>query len=242
MCSLKLYLKLPIFVARQLVRHRTASLSEYSARYSVLKDEFHIPDLDQLVPQSKDNRQGRAEVSIENLGLQEHIQEEMKIRAESEFSFYNWLIGQTCQMTDDIIVLEYDRKLEEHETVSRELARINLPLSTYTEWYWKIDLHNLMHFLQLRCDSHAQYEIRVYADVINQILKDWLPLTYNAFEEHRLKAQSISATGGKFIAELVNVISQGDSKNMRYTAEGLADRMEINNRERDQLFKLLKID
>ncbi len=170
MVELKFHVKLPIFVARQWIRHRTANVNEYSGRYSEMKDEFYIPELSQLRHQSTMNRQGRSEDLIGD-GEAGKVQKMMSDTQENLFKEYN-----------DYLELD----------LTRELSRINLPLSTYTEWYWKIDLHNLLHFLKLRMDGHAQYEIRVYADIIADILKLAVPLTYEAFENYILDGIAFS--------------------------------------------------
>ena len=171
MCELKLHVKLPIFVARQWIRHRTANVNEYSARYSVMDTEFYQPRAEDLAMQASDNRQGRglvldAERAAEVLHL-------LKRDAAQAFDTYTHLI-------DD-------------QALARELARIGLPLSAYTQWYWKVDLHNLLHFLSLRMDSHAQYEIRVFAEAIGQVVADWVPLAWEAFCDYRLGGATLSS-------------------------------------------------
>ena len=173
MCEIKLHAKMPIFVARQWIRHRMASMNEYSARYSVLDRDFYIPDAGQIAGQSTINNQGRGECLDP-----EQAREVLSILRQDATQCY----------------AGYERMLDpEGLGVARELARINLTLNTYTQFYWKIDLHNLMHFLALRSDPHAQYEIRVYAEIIMNILKEWVPVTYEAFREYRLGAFSFSA-------------------------------------------------
>ncbi|MBI5707152.1 MAG: FAD-dependent thymidylate synthase [Armatimonadetes bacterium] len=159
---LTFHCKMPIFVARQWVRHRTARLNEISGRYSVMKDEFYLPNPEQIRYQSANNKQGRSDEAIP-------FDEAMKLIAELE------------QEQKDAY-RRYDGLVE--KGVARELARMNLPLSLYTEWYWQIDLHNLFHFIHLRADAHAQYEIRVFADALAQCAKAVAPLAYEAFEEH----------------------------------------------------------
>ena len=164
MCEIKLHVKLPIFVARQWIRHRTANVNEYSARYSVLDREFYIPRPEDLAVQASDNRQGRGatlspEAAAEVMRL---------LRRDAE---------QTYET--------YEHLMEGHE-LARELARMDLTLNYYTQWYWKVDLHNLLHFLSLRLDPHAQLEIRVYAEAIAAITADWVPLTWEAFGDYRV--------------------------------------------------------
>jgi thymidylate synthase (FAD) len=172
MCEIKLHVKLPVFVARQWIRHRTASVNEYSARYSILKGEFHLPDVADLARQSKTNAQGRSEPYGEDEARV--IRRDMSLAYDAAFATYE-------DFTD-----------EHGNDLARETAREVLPLSTYTEWYWKVNLHNLMHFLRLRADPHAQMEIRVYADVICKMMQRWVPDIYEAFEDYRLHAHTFS--------------------------------------------------
>jgi len=182
MVELKFHVKLPIFVARQWIRHRTANVNEYSGRYSVMKDEFYVPDGQAIHYQSKRNKQGR----------------EGDVPAELRHKVMEILTTSQKHMYD-----EYSQLLE--EDIARELARINLPLSLYTEWYWKIDLHNLFHFLHLRIDPHAQYEIRVYANAIAEITKKVVPMAWEAFEDYILKAQTFSRIEMKILAEKLDL-------------------------------------
>jgi thymidylate synthase (FAD) len=170
MVELKFHVKLPIFVARQWIRHRTANVNEYSGRYSVMKDEFYVPEHQAIHFQSLRNKQGRREEEVPP----ELRQKVLEILSHSQQQLYK----------------EYEQLLE--DDIARELARINLPLSLYTEWYWKIDLHNLFHFLKLRMDEHAQYEIRVYAHTIAEITKTVVPLAWEAFEDYNLKSEKFS--------------------------------------------------
>jgi thymidylate synthase (FAD) len=172
MCEIKYHVKLPIFVARQWIRHRTANVNEYSARYSIMDKDYYLPAADQLATQSIDNRQGRGEVLDEATARQ--------VLA---------LLRQDAEQTYG----HYELMLEEDIGLARELARMNLTLNTYTQWYWKTDLHNLFHFLRLRADRHAQYEIRVYAEAMLETVKAWAPLSYAAFCDYRLGAVTFSA-------------------------------------------------
>jgi thymidylate synthase (FAD) len=181
MAEIKLHVKLPIFVARQWIRHRTANVNEYSARYSVLEREFYIPRADDLESQTASNRQGRSGA----LGEPEAQKVIDLLRRDSELSYehYLWMLNETVD----------GGVLDENRTgLARELARIGLTLNTYTQWYWKIDLHNLLNFIRLRADSHAQFEIRAYAEVLLRILQAWVPVTYEAFVEYRLEAALLS--------------------------------------------------
>lgn len=171
MVELKFHIRLPIFIARQWIRHRTANVNEYSGRYSEMTDEFYLPELGQIRKQSNINKQARSE-------------EELSPEIASE-------IVNNMQTSQSESYVEYKSYVD--QGVAREIARINLPLSAYTEWYWKIDLHNLFHFLQLRMESHAQYEIRVYADTIAQIVKQIFPMAYEAFEDYIVNAVTFSA-------------------------------------------------
>lgn len=176
MVEFKFHVKLPIFIARQWIRHRTANVNEYSGRYSEMRDEFYIPELTQIKPQSLFNKQGRAEDAL-------------------DIEKASWIAGK-MENTQKQLFAEYTEFLE--NDVAREIARINLPLSTYTEWYWKIDLHNLFHFLRLRMDSHAQYEFRVYGKAIADIVSEIVPLAYEAFRDYTLN--SVTLTKAEFEA------------------------------------------
>ncbi len=193
MCDIKFHIKLPIFIARQWIRHRTASVNEYSARYSILSNEFYLPDASHLTPQSSVNKQGRSETALpEDIAL--------KVLAtikEDSLRCYKNYIGM---MNED----DQGNIIDENNIgITRELARINLTLNHYTEWYWKINLHNLLHFLSLRADSHAQYEIRVYAEVMLDIVKAWVPFVYEAFQEHRMHGASLSKTGIEIVRKMI---------------------------------------
>jgi thymidylate synthase (FAD) len=169
MVEMKIRVKLPIFVERQWIRHRTASTNEMSARYSELPEEFYVPVAEQVCHQDRTNKQGRAEPLDE-------------VAAES---FRQILISDSGETFDS-----YRTSLA--SGVARETARIGLPLGTYTEKVWKIDAHNLLHFLSLRLDPHAQWEIRQYAEAIAAIVREWLPLTWEAFVDYRLEGCSLS--------------------------------------------------
>lgn len=183
MAEIKLHVRLPIFVARQWVRHRTANINEYSARYSILDREFYIPTASTLGSQSRSNRQGREETldDAESARVLQLLRDD----AENAYEHYLELLNE------DAAGQTLDPK---RSGLARELARMNLTLNYYTQWYWKIDLHNLMRFIALRIDPHAQYEIRAYADVLLNILKQWVPMTAEAFEEHKLGALTLSAS------------------------------------------------
>ncbi len=184
MCEIKYHVKLPIFVARQWIRHRTANVNEYSARYSLLDKEYYIPAPDQLGAQSRSNRQGRGAVlEGDEAG---RVLDMLREDAERCYRNYEEMLNEDSSGDE----IDADR-----QGLARELARMNLTLNTYTQWYWKIDLHNLLHFLSLRADPHAQYEIQVYAEAMLETLKRWLPVTYEAFMDYRKGALVISAKG-----------------------------------------------
>jgi thymidylate synthase (FAD) len=216
MCEIKYHVKLPIFVARQWIRHRTANVNEYSARYSILDNEFYVPDLDfletrrierrieqaaargqpdlfdgleksqprHLAAQSRNNRQGREQVLPPDEARQ--VLQRIKEESAREYTVYTKLLNEDVNGK----IIDQNR-----HGLARELARMVLPANIYTQWYWKTNLHNLMHFLSLRADYHAQYEIRAYAEVMLDTLKRWVPMTYSAFLEYRMNASTISAKG-----------------------------------------------
>jgi thymidylate synthase (FAD) len=191
MCEIKYHVKLPIFVARQWIRHRTANVNEYSARYSILDNEFYVPAAEHLAAQATTNRQGRGNV-LEGPAAQRVLD---LLRAEAERAYR----GYAELLNEDASGVPLDPT---RPGLARELARINLSLGFYTQWYWKTDLHNLMQFLSLRSDLHAQYEIRAYAEAMLGTLARWVPMTYAAFLEYRMNAALISATGLKVIRHL----------------------------------------
>ncbi|MDM7932064.1 FAD-dependent thymidylate synthase [Tabrizicola sp.] len=198
MCEVKLHVKLPVFVARQWIRHRTANVNEYSARYSILDREFYIPAPDQLAAQSTVNNQGRGEVLQGEEAAR--VLELLKSDANRAYDHYEAMLSQDGQ-----------------QGLARELARMNLPANIYTQWYWKVDLHNLFHFLRLRADPHAQYEIRVYAEAIAACVRDWVPLAYGAFEDYRiggvtLSAKAIAVLKRRLAGEVVTQEASGMSK------------------------------
>ena len=202
MCEIKYHIKLPIFIARQWIRHRTANVNEYSARYSILDKEYYVPAPDQLAAQSTVNKQGRDEVLEGEEAA--HVLQLLRDDAERCYAHY----GEMLNEDEDGNVVDEGRS-----GLARELARMNLTLNTYTQWYWKIDLHNLMHFLSLRADSHAQYEIRVYAEIMLDTLKRWLPLTYDAFVQYRMGGVHLSEKGLAVVKRMLagEVVSVDDS-------------------------------
>jgi len=204
MCEIKFHIKLPIFIARQWIRHRTASVNEYSARYSIMEDEFYIPKGQHLSSQSKINHQGRDETKILNEAEQKKVLEILKKDSANAYKNYLDMINQN----ENGELLDSNK-----EGLARELARMNLPLNCYTQWYWKIDLHNLLHFLNLRSDSHAQYEIRVYAEIMLDLVKKWVPQTYQAFIKNNKTGKNFSGPALEIIKKMLKgeKISQENS-------------------------------
>jgi len=203
MCEIKLHIKLPIFIARQWIRHRTANVNEYSARYSILDKEFYLPDPQNIEIQSQSNKQGREGVLDPN-----KAQRVLDILREDSLRCYDNYMD----------LLNLDEKTGEvkdpnKDGIARELARMNLTLNYYTQWYWKIDLNNLLHFLRLRADAHAQYEIREYSNIMLDIVSKWVPLTYEAFTNYRKDSVNLSKTGVDILKKMLKgkQLSQEDS-------------------------------
>ena len=199
MCEIKYHVKLPIFIARQWIRHRTANVNEYSARYSILDKEFYLPSPQNLAAQSQINRQGRGDV-LEGEKAKK-VLDLLKGDAEQTYNNYEIMLNE-----------RYDGSTIDANGVglARELARMNLTLNTYTQWYWKTDLLNLMNFLRLRADHHAQYEIRSYAEAMLDTIKKWVPITYEAFMDYRVGGIEVSSKGKEVIKKLI----QGQKINM----------------------------
>ena len=192
MCEIKYHIKLPIFIARQWIRHRTANVNEYSARYSILDKEFYLPDPKHLAAQSQSNRQGRGDILDGEKAKK--VLDLLKGDAEQTYNNYETMLNE-----------RYDGTVIDENSVglARELARMNLTLNTYTQWYWKTDLLNLMNFLRLRADQHAQYEIRAYADAMLVTVKKWVPITYEAFMDYRVGGTEVSSKGKVIIQKLM---------------------------------------
>jgi thymidylate synthase (FAD) len=199
MCEIKLHVKLPIFVARQWIRHRTANVNEYSARYSILDREFYVPEPGKLAAQSQSNRQGRGEV-LEGRA------------AEQTLAAIEGLSNEAYEVYERLLN-EGEKANPEQPGLARELARMVLPTNYYTQWYWKVDLSNLLHFLSLRADDHAQYEIRVYAAVILDIVKRWCPIAFEAFQDYRMGGTAVSGPGMAVIKRMLagETVTQADS-------------------------------
>ena len=221
MCEIKYHVKLPIFIARQWIRHRTANVNEYSARYSILDKEFYLPSKENLAAQSKSNRQGRGDVLTGDQANE--VLNLLKNDAERTYDNYEIMLNQ-----------RYDGStIDENKSgLARELARMNLTLNTYTQWYWKTDLLNLMNFLRLRADRHAQYEIRVYADIMLDTLKKWVPITYEAFMDYRVGGTEVSAKGKEVIQKLIKGenITMEDSGLSKREWNELMEAFEIKNK------------
>ncbi len=210
MCEVKFHVKLPVFVARQWIRHRTANVNEYSARYSILDREFYIPRAEDLAAQSVTNNQGRGEALT---GAEaDRVLSYLKDDAMRAYDHYEEMISQDGQ-----------------QGLARELARMNLPANVYTQWYWKVDLHNLFHFLRLRADAHAQYEIRVYAEEMCRLVKDWVPFAYAAFEDYRLGGATLSGKAlecvrrmlaGEEVTQETSGMSKGEWREFRGVVGG----------------------
>lgn len=192
MCEIKLHVKLPIFVARHWVRHRTASINEYSARYSILDREFYFPKFEDMAAQSTQNHQGRGETL--SMAEAQEVFEILKRDAAQCYDDYEYMLNENPDGT---------KRDENRLGLARELARMNLPVNVYTQWYWKTDLHNLFHFLSLRAESHAQQEIREYANVILDICRKWVPLSTEAFEEHALGGTHLSKKASAAVARMM---------------------------------------
>lgn len=216
MNEIKFHIKLPIFVARQWIRHRTASVNEYSARYSLIENEFYTPKVQDIEPQAVQNNQGRSgKFDNEESSVYRDI-----IKNSSDENFKNYF--ELLNINNEGEVINQKKK-----GIARELARMVLPLNSYTQWYWKIDLHNLMHFLSLRFDKHAQYEIRVYADIMLQIMKKWVPMTYDAFIKNKLDSLTLSSDAIKYLRNIIK------NKNV--------DESEISRRELESIKKIFDL-
>ncbi len=205
MCEIKFHIKLPIFVARQWIRHRTASVNEISGRYSLFTDEYYTPNDTEMASQSADNKQGRGDALTG--AAAENVHDYLTTHSDASYALYT-------------------RLLTDHD-LARELARVVLPVNYYTQWYWKIDLHNLLHFLALRMDAHAQYEIRVYAEAMARAAAAWVPLSYEAFEDYRLGAVSLS----KQMIETVRRMLAGETPSRESTG--------LSKREWDELMGVI---
>jgi len=206
MCEVTLHMKMPIFVARQYVRHRTANINELSGRYSELPEEFYVPALDAVGFQSPKNKQGRGAIASSKLGVS--FAARIAEMAKKAFSDYHAFLGKTSTTSGypygDFFTFEERKELTENGGIARELARINLPLSTYTEWFWKCDLRNIFNLLSLRRDPHAQLEIREYAEAVNTIVQKLFPDAHEAFEDYIMQAVTFSRMELKILADMID--------------------------------------
>ena len=225
MCEIKYHVKLPIFVARQWIRHRTANVNEYSARYSVLDHEFYVPEPDILAAQSAGNRQGRAE----NLPPRaaEQVRAEITEECDRAYGLYRRLLNEI----DDGEIIDPER-----QGLARELARMVLPVNYYTQWYWKVGLHNLLHFLSLRADAHAQYEIRAYADALCEVVEKWVPLVWEAFVDYRLTGGAVSGPGLGILRGLLDEAALDDEEKLAHLRASSG----LSAREFNELIALLR--
>ena len=189
MVEFKFHCKMTIFVARQWIRHRTANVNEYSGRYSIMPNEFYVPECENIQPQSKSNKQGRDGPDI----ILQEDKEEVRSQIEwmNEQAYYVYEVLSQTGSVDDGGAFSRDED-NPFPGIANELARMVLPLNNYTEWYWKIDLHNLFHFLKLRMDSHAQYEIRMFANAMYHLIRPHIPLAAEAFEDFILNEVKLS--------------------------------------------------
>lgn len=237
MAEIKLHLKAPIFVARQWMRHRMASINEASGRYSIFEKEFYVPKITDICEQSTDNKQGRGQqVSLDYAGI---VMDMLRQDSERQYESYEFLLNDRG---------DGEPVDETREQLARELARMSLTMNYYIEWYWKIDLHNLLHFLQLRLDPHAQLEIRKYAERIGQIVKNWVPDCWDAFLNYRLEAVTFSRIEMKILRQLVKAGAQWldgptllyaeaeEPIGMHVTVEEM-ESMGLSGRERKELLK-----
>ena len=224
MCEIKLHIKLPIFVARQWIRHRTANVNEYSARYSILDREFYIPEPDAIRQQAEYNKQGRGAL----IPTEEARRVQLLLRSDAERAYRHY---------EELLNESHDEHSEGSDRggLARELARMNLSLNFYTQWYWKIDLHNLLHFLALRSDIHAQLEMRLYArEILDRIVKVWVPMTYEAFQDYRVGSQTLSAQAMRVVRSLVD--------GRRQEAEAMRVEAGVSSREWRELMQALGLD
>jgi thymidylate synthase (FAD) len=224
MVEFKFHVKLPIFVARQWIRHRTANVNEYSARYSILEDEFYVPEVHALAEQSQSNKQGRENNVPEKEA--EDVRSIIRENSDKTYELYQYLLNE-----DD-----HEKFDPKRSKVARELSRIVIPTNVYTQWYWKIDLHNLFHFLSLRMDVHAQYEIREYANQMAEMVKVAVPFAYEAFEDYRLNAMHLTRQDIIILKNFLGKIEISDDD-----IESACDEAELTNkRERGEFKEKIK--
>ncbi|MCH7782375.1 FAD-dependent thymidylate synthase [candidate division KSB1 bacterium] len=220
MVEFKFHVKLPIFVARQWIRHRTANVNEYSARYSILEDEFYIPEVQALAKQSQSNKQGR-ESGVPKKEA-EKVRSLILENSDKTYELYQYLLNEE----------EYEKFDSSRSKIARELSRIVIPTNVYTQWYWKIDLHNLFHFLSLRMDDHSQFEIREYANIMAEMVKAAVPFAYEAFEDYRLKAINLTRQEILILKKFLGKIDISDDD-----IETACDEAELTNKRERGEFK-----
>lgn len=228
MVELKFHAKMPIFVARQWVRHRTANINEYSGRYSILDKEFYVPEPEILAEQSTNNRQGRKGEAVP-AEYAEEVRQLIIEDASRQYDHYEQLLN------DDGTGKPKD---QEQPMLARELSRMGLGLNFYTQWYWKIDLHNFMHFERLRMDAHAQYEIRVYADAMAQIAKDVFPIAWQAFEDYEFNARKFTGPELSILSGLLATVPRFNPGEVTEQAKSLGL---TNKRELDEMMEKFKV-
>ena len=224
MVEVKFHCKMPIFVARQWIRHRTANVNEYSARYSILDADFYLPEDEHMAEQSHANNQGRNEKEPMDKKWATELKAQIKALSRNAYTVYRYLLNDSGEKENGLSVPQDPNR----PMLARELARMVLPVNYYTQWYWKIDLHNLMHFLQLRMDEHAQYEVRVYAQAMYDIVKEHVPEAIEAFEEYQLKAETFSRTEVEYLRD---ILQGSEHSTEELKARGLSIR-EINEFKR----------
>lgn len=241
MMEIKLYVKLPIFVARQFVRHRTANLNEYSLRYSTPKDTFYIPEISQICGQSKTNKQGRSErISV---AAATAIQKAIVKHSENSMSLYRSITNTTHEDTylHDVLQAVFEDDNFPEDGIARELARMVLPVNLYTEWYWKNDLNNYLKFLGLRADPHAQYEVREYAHCMEDILKAWVPEIYEAYIDYVKEAVTLSGPEVAMLRKVFHVNSQAAGQMREQIMQFRQDdvtKHRLSQREADSLYNI----
>ena len=226
MAEMKFHAKMPIFVARQWVRHRTANINEYSGRYSILDNEFYVPEPEILAAQSTSNRQGRGEIVPAEYA--NRVRNLIAADGTSQYENYQEFLN------DDGSGKPVD---PDQPMLARELARMGLGLNFYTQWYWKIDLHNLMHFSGLRLDEHAQYEIRVYAEAMAKITKDAFPIAWQAFEDYQLNAMKLTAPERRVLDALLAQVSKFSTEEVLKISRSFGM---TNSRERDEMLEKIR--
>jgi thymidylate synthase (FAD) len=207
MVEFKFHCAMPIFVARQWIRHRTANVNEQSGRYGEMPELVYVPEVERISWQSPKNKQGSGAQVPTGLALK--VQNVLRGDAEAAFSTYHELLGRPDDPRSMYVDQDEMQLLRDNGGISRELARINLPLSTYTQWYWKIDLHNLLHFLFLRLDEHAQWEIRQYAQVMAKMVQAVCPMVWEAFVDYRLQAIRLSLPEREAMGVLIDQFHDG---------------------------------